>query len=358
MELNDLLHAAADSRASDILLVSGAPPILRVDGDLRRTALDSLTPSSVEGMVYGRLSEAQAKLLRETGDLDYSLDVPRLGRFRFNAHRQRDTYAAAIRFIPNRIPTLEDLRLPKVIEYLTRLHQGLVLVTGQTGSGKSTTLAAMIERINQTMPLHVVTLEDPIEFVFSHGQAIVEQREVGADCTSFASALRHVVRQDPDIIFVGELRDLETISTAISAAETGHLVFGTLHTTSAASTVDRLIDVFPAAQQPQIRAQLSESLRAVVSQRLLRRAGGSGRLAAVEVMMVTHAIQRCIRDQENHLIPGIIQTGRKFGMQSMEQALSELHMAGLIDSNAIVEQGDLSEILEAYQADLQAARQN
>ena len=351
MELNDLLHAAADSRASDILLVSGARPILRVDGDLRPTGLDSLTPSSVERMIFGRLTDTQAKILRETGDLDYSFDVPRLGRFRFNAHRQRDTYAAAIRFIPNQIPTLEGLRLPKILEYLTRLDQGLVLVTGQTGSGKSTTLAAMIERINQTMGLHIVTLEDPIEFVFTHGKAIVEQREIGADCTSFGSALRHVVRQDPDIIFVGELRDLETISTAISAAETGHLVFGTLHTTSAAGTVDRLIDVFPAGQQPQIRAQLAESLRAVVSQRLLRRASGAGRVAAVEVMIVTTAVQRCIRDQENHLIPGIIETGRKFGMQTIDQAITELHMAGLVDSDAAIEQGDLSQLIEEYQGE-------
>jgi twitching motility protein PilT len=351
VELNDLFHAAADSKASDILLVAGAPPMLRVDGELCPTELDPLTPSAVERLIFTQLSEEQAKLLRENGDLDYSMGVPRLGRFRVNAHRQRGSYGLAIRFIPNRIPTLEELKLPKVIDSLARLRQGLVLVTGQTGSGKTTTLAALIERINQENPMHVVTLEDPIEFVFGHGRAIIEQREVGTDCLSFASALRHVVRQDPDIILVGELRDLETISTAISAAETGHLVFGTLHTTSAAGTVDRLIDVFPAAQQPQIRSQLAESLRAVISQRLLPRCGGSGRVPAVEIMFATRAIQRCIREQENHLIPGIIETGRKFGMQSMEQAIAELHSAGLIERDAIVDQADWMDIIRNPKVD-------
>jgi len=331
MQLTDLFHAAADSGASDVLLVSGAPPILRVDGDLCPTELDPLTPSTIEQLFVGQLTEVQAKTLKDSGDLDYSIGVPRLGRFRINAHRQRETYALSIRFIPNRIPTLEELRLPRIVESFTKLQQGLVLVTGQTGSGKSTTLAALIDRINRDQPVHIITLEDPIEYAFHHGRAIVEQREVGMDCLSFASALRHVVRQDPDIILVGELRDLETISTALSAAETGHLVFGTLHTTSAAGTVDRLIDVFPPNQQSQIRAQLADSLRAVISQQLILRAGGMGRIAALEIMLVTRAVQRCIREQENHMIPGIIETGRKFGMQSMQQAIAELRAAALID---------------------------
>jgi len=331
MELNDLFLAAADSSASDILLVSGAPPVLRVDGDLCRTDLDPLTPSVLERLIFGHLGDDQAKQLRETGDLDYSIGVPRLGRFRVNAHRQRDTYGIAIRYIPNHIPTLEELRMPRIVESLTRLNQGLVLVTGQTGSGKSTTLAAMIDRINRDQPVHIVTLEDPIEFMFDHGRALVEQREVGSDCKSFASALRHVVRQDPDIILVGELRDLETIGVALSAAETGHLVFGTLHTTSAAGTVDRLIDVFPPSQQPQIRCQLAEALRAVISQQLVLRAGGHGRIAALEIMVVTRAVQRCIREQEDHMIPGIIETGRKYGMQTMSQSIAELKSARLID---------------------------
>lgn len=331
MELNDLFHAAADSRASDILLVAGAPPVLRVDGRLCPTELDALVPSVIDRLIFGQLTEEQAGRLRETGDLDYSIGVPRLGRFRVNAHRQRNSYAAAIRYIPNRIPTLEELGLPAGVATLTRLDQGLVLVTGQTGSGKSTTLAALIDHINREMPVHIVTLEDPIEFTFTHGRAIVEQREVGSDCVSFAAALRHVVRQDPDIILVGELRDQETISTAVTAAETGHLVFGTLHTTSAAGTIDRLVDAFPSTRQAQIQSQLADSLRAVVSQRLLPRAGSSGRIAAAEIMIVTRAIQRCIREHENHLIPGIIETSRKYGMQSMEQAIAELRAVGQVD---------------------------
>ncbi len=356
MELNDLFHAAADAGASDVLLVSGAPPVLRVDGDLCPTELDPLTPSTIEQIVFGHLSDEQTKLLRESGDLDYSVGVPRLGRFRINAHRQRGSYGATIRFIPNGIPTLEQLKLPRVVESITRLQQGLVLITGQTGSGKSTTLAAMIDRINRELPVHIITLEDPIEFVFPHGRAIVEQREVGTDCVSFASGLRHVVRQDPDIVLVGELRDLETISCAVSAAETGHLVFGTLHTTSAAGTVDRLIDVFPAAQQPQIRSQLADSLRAVITQRLLTRAQGHGRVAALEVMIVTRAIQRCIREGENHLIPGIIETGRKYGMQSMEQTIAELHASGAIDRAAVNEQADLVDIIQSTLGEAVAAR--
>jgi twitching motility protein PilT len=356
MELTDLFHAAADGRASDILLVSGAPPVLRVDGDLCPTELDPLGPSAIEQLIFSQLTESQAKSLRECGDLDFSIGVPRLGRFRINAHRQRDTYALAIRFIPNRIATLEELRLPRVVESFTRLHQGLVLVTGQTGSGKSTTLASLIDRINRDQPVHIITLEDPIEYVFGHGRAIVEQREIATDCLSFASALRHVVRQDPDIILVGELRDLETISTALSAAETGHLVFGTLHTTSAAGTVDRLIDVFPPNQQSQVRAQLADSLRAVISQQLLRRAGGTGRVAALEIMIATRAVQRCIREQENHMIPGIIETGRKFGMQSMRQAISELRAAGLIDAQHAAAEVERLDIADSYCSELATSR--
>ncbi len=356
MELTDLFHAAADSGASDILLVAGAPPMLRVDGDLTPTELDPLTPSAIERLVFANLTEAQTQALKDHGDLDYSIGVPRLGRFRINAHRQRQTFAMAIRFVPNRIPTLEELRLPKIVESFTRLHQGLVLVTGQTGSGKTTTLAALIDRINRDQPVHIITLEDPIEYVFGHGRAIVEQREIGTDSQSFGAALRHVVRQDPDIILVGELRDLETISTALSAAETGHLVFGTLHTTSAAGTIDRLIDAFPPGQQSQVRAQLSDTLRAVVSQQLLLRATGTGRVAALEIMVATRAIQRCIREQENHMIPGIIETGRKYGMQSMRQAITELRSAGLIDPDLAAAQTELLDVGNSFQMDPVGAR--
>ena len=348
MEFNDLLHAASDSGASDILLVAGAPPMLRVGGSLRATELDPLTPNALERLVFSRLTDEQAEILRQAGDLDYSIGVPRLGRFRVNAHRQRGAYAVTVRYIPNRVPQLEDLGLPKVLEALTQLQQGLVLVTGQSGSGKSTTLAALVDRINHERAAHIITLEDPIEFLFEHGRGIVEQREVGIDCPSFASALRHVLRQDPDVVLIGELRDLETMATAISAAETGHLVFGTLHTNSAAGTLDRLLDVFPAGQQAQIRCQLAESLRAVVTQRLLPRADGHGRVPALEIMIVTPAIQRCIRDHENHLIPGIIETGRKYGMQSMNQAMEELHMAGLIDLETVAQHAHLVDLVQAH----------
>jgi len=338
MELNDLLHAAVDSGASDILLVAGSPPMFRINGDLQPAHLEALTPPVLEELCRQIVSEEQFATLNQHQDLDFSLGVPQLGRFRFNLHRQRNSYAAAIRYVAGDIPRLADLRLPPAIEKLTFLTHGLVLVTGPTGSGKSTTLAAMIDAINRRESRHIITLEDPIEYQFAHDRSLVEQREIGVDCPGFASGLRHVLRQDPDVILVGELRDLETIRTAMQAAETGHLVLATLHSSSAAGTIDRVVEVFPAEEQAQIRTHLSESLRAVVTQRLLPAADGRGRVAAVEILIANRAIATSIREGSSHLIPGVISTHRRSGMQTMQQSLEELVLNGRIMPEAIDEQ--------------------
>lgn len=330
MQMNDLLHAAVDSGASDILLAAGAPPMFRIVGDLQRANLEALTPKTLEDLCHQVLTREQGEVLTQFQDVDFSLAIPSLGRFRLNVHLQRGSYAAAIRYITNDIPTLETLELPPVIEDFTRMKGGLVLVTGQTGSGKTTTLAAMINHINQRDAKHIITLEDPVEFLHVHARSLIEQREIGTDCPSFASGLRHVLRQDPDVILVGELRDLDTIRTALQAAETGHLVLATLHSSSAAGTIDRIVEFFPADEQSQIRTHLSESLRGVVTQQLLPSADGRNRVLALEVMLTTRAIQTSIRDATAHLIPGIISTNRRAGMQTMEQALKELTLNGRI----------------------------
>jgi twitching motility protein PilT len=334
MEMNDLLHAAVDSGASDILLATGAPPMFRISGDLQPANLEAFTAPALETLFKQVFTPQQVERLEQEQDVDFSIAVPHLGRFRFNVHLQRSSYAAAIRFIASDVPRLADLGLPPVIEELTRLKNGLVLVTGQTGSGKTTTLAAMIEHINQRDAKHIITLEDPIEFQYAHGRCLIEQREIGHDCPSFSSGLKHVLRQDPDVILVGELRDLETIRTAMQAAETGHLVLATLHSSSAAGTIDRLIEVFPAGEQQQVRSHLAESLRAVITQRLLPDASGQGRVAAQEILVATRAVQTSIREGNSHLISGMISTGRKSGMQTMEQSLKELVLNGRIDLNA------------------------
>ena len=340
MELNDLLHAAVDSGASDILLVAGSPPMFRINGDLQPAHLEALTPPVLEQLCRQSVSDDQFATLDQQQDLDFSLSVPQLGRFRFNMHRQRNSYAAAIRYVSGDIPRLADLELPPAIEKLTYLRDGLVLVTGPTGSGKTTTLAGMIDAINHREARHIITLEDPIEYQFTHDRSLVEQREIGADCPSFASGLRHVLRQDPDVILVGELRDLETIRTAMQAAETGHFVLATLHSSSAAGTIDRIIEVFPPEEQSQIRTHLAESLRAVVTQRLLPMADGRGRAAAVEILVVNRAIATSIREGSSHLIPGVISTHRRVGMQTMQQSLEELVLNGRILPEAIEELQD------------------
>lgn len=334
MEINDLLHAAVDSGASDLLLATGAPPMLRIHGELQPTELEPLTPRTLEQICRQILSDEQLDRLHKHKDVDFGIAVPRLGRFRINVHYQRGSYAAAVRYIPNNIPELDALGLPPIVEELTRLDHGLVLVTGQTGSGKSTTLGAMIARINQRDAKHVITLEDPIEFQYVHGRSLIEQREIGVDCPSFASGLKHVLRQDPDVIQVGELRDLDTIRTALQAAETGHLVLATLHSSTAPGAVDRIVEVFPADEQTQIRTHLAESLRAVITQKLVSSAQGRGRVAALEVMVVNRPIQTSIREGTTHLIPSIMSTNRRIGMQTLEQALKQLVLNGRISDAA------------------------
>lgn len=337
MEMNDLLHAAVDSNASDILLVTDAPPMFRIDGELKTTALEALDPETIRDLCEQVLKDKQKEILEKQKDVDFAITIPHLGRFRFNIHVQRNTLAAAIRRFSNNIHSLNSLELPPVVEELTRLKTGLILVTGQTGSGKSTTLAAMVEAINQRDSKHIITLEDPIEYQFKHGKSLIEQREIGEDCPGFASGLKHVLRQDPDVIMVGELRDLDTIRVALQAAETGHLVLASLHVSSAAGVVDRLVEVFPAEEQSQIRSHLAESLRGVLTQKLLPAAFTKGRVAAVEIMLMNRAIQTSIRESTSHLIPGVISTNRRVGMQTMEQALKELLLNGKVEADIIDE---------------------
>ncbi len=337
MDINDLLHAAVDSRASDLLLVTGAPPMLRIDGDLRATELEPLTPRSIEDLCRQLMTPEQAERLRQHQDVDFGVAVPGMGRFRTNVHYQRGGLAAAIRYIPNVIPEFTSLGLPPIVEEFTRLENGLVLVTGQTGSGKSTTLGAMIACINARDAKHIITLEDPIEFQHAHGRSLVEQREIGADCPSFASGLKHVLRQDPDVILVGELRDLDTIRTALQAAETGHLVFATLHSTTAPGAIDRIVEVFPADEQAQVRSHLAECLRGVMTQRLMPRARGRGRVAALEILVANRPVQTSIREGTTHLLPGIISTNPKAGMQTMEQSLRQLALNGQVADDVVVQ---------------------
>lgn len=338
MEMNDLLHAAVDHGASDLLLATGAPPMLRIHGALQPTELEPLTPRALEQLCKQILSDEQAEHLRQHKDIDFGISIPHLGRFRINVHYQRGSFAAAIRYVPNRIPELDALQLPPVVEELTHLEHGLVLVTGQTGSGKTTTLGAMLARINERDSKHIITLEDPIEFQHPHGRSLIEQREIGVDCPSFASGLRHALRQDPDVILVGELRDLDTIRTALQAAETGHLVLATLHSSTAAGTIDRIIEVFPSDEQSQIRTHLAECLKGVVTQRLVPAAHGKGRIVAAEVLLANRPIQTSIREATTHLIPGIISTNRRAGMQTFEQTFKQLVLNGQISDEIASQQ--------------------
>lgn len=337
MEINDLLHAAVDSDASDILLVTDAPPVFRIDGILKTTALEPLDPETIRDLCDQILKDKQKETLEKNKDVDFAITIPRLGRFRFNIHVQRGSLAAAIRRFSNGICSLSSLELPPIVEELTHLKTGLILVTGQTGSGKSTTLAAMLEAINQRDAKHIITLEDPIEYQFQHGKSLIEQREIGEDCPGFASGLKHVLRQDPDVILIGELRDLDTIRVALQAAETGHLVLASLHASTAAGVVDRLVEVFSPEEQSQVRSHLAESLRAVITQKLLPAAFSKGRVAALEIMLMNRAIQTSIRESTSHLIPGVISTSRRMGMQTMEQALKELLLNGRADPEIIDE---------------------
>ena len=316
-----------DQKASDLHLAAGQQPVLRIRGDLERVKYKDLDDDTLKAMLYEITPENKIKVFEETGDVDFAYEIPGLARYRANFFRQKNGVAAVFREIPDKILTCEALGLPSVIRQLATLPRGLVLVTGPTGSGKSTTLAAIIDEANRTRKDHIITVEDPIEFVHVSQKAIVNHREVGIHTRSFATALRGALREDPDIILVGEMRDLETISLAIEASSTGHLVFGTLHTSSAAKTVDRVIDVFPSEQQEQIRSTLSDGLRAVVCQSLFRRINASaeemGRIAALEIMIATPAVRNLIREKKTFQIPSAIQTGKKYGMQLLDDAIME-----------------------------------
>ncbi|MGK2879132.1 MAG: type IV pilus twitching motility protein PilT [Solirubrobacterales bacterium] len=331
LDFADIITKMVERGASDLHITAGAPPTLREKGTL--TPLEGyspLTPNQTQLIIYGILSNDQRQRLEENLQLDFAYSVPGLARFRINCFLQRNALSAAFRLIPSDIKSIEDLGLPPVIHDFTHKPRGLVLVTGPTGSGKSTSLAAVINEINMTRSDHILTIEDPIEFLHRHKKCIVNQREIGTDAPSFALGLRAALRQDPDVILVGEMRDLETISTALTAAETGHLVFGTLHTQDAASTIDRVIDVFPADQQSQIRVQLSMALQGVVTQQLLPRADGTGRVCVCEVMLPTPAIRNLIREGKTHQIYSVLQTGGAHGMQTMDSALADLVRRGVI----------------------------
>lgn len=328
--IDDLLRIVVEKGASDLHLCAGVPPVIRVDGRLIPTNYEKATPQDTQRLMYDILTDEQIQRFESTLELDFSYALGKMARFRVNVYRDRGAVAAAFRLIPTRIPTIRELNLPPVLEELTRLPRGLIIVTGPTGSGKSTTQAAMINQINMERSVHIVTIEDPIEYLHTHRFSIINQRELGQDTKSFHNALRAVLREDPDVILVGEMRDPETIALAITAAETGHLVIATLHTNSAASTVDRIVDVFPPGQQEQVRIQLSNSLQAVICQQLLPRAGQPGRVPAVEVMIATPAIRNLIRENKAHQITSVIQTSGNIGMQTMDQSLRDLYMKGWI----------------------------
>ncbi|TWT26271.1 type IV pilus twitching motility protein PilT [Planomicrobium sp. CPCC 101110] len=328
--IDSVLTAARELNVSDIHMTTGIPPVFRMNGTLKQYGDTKLMPEDTKEIARVLMPESLWETFLEKGEMDYSYSIPGVARYRVNSFHQRGSISHAFRTIPTRIPTIEDLNMPDTLKKLAATHQGLILVTGPTGSGKSTTLAAMIRYMNENMTKHIITLEDPIEYMHKHGMSVIDQREVGFDTNSFANGLRAALRQDPDVILVGEMRDLETITTAITAAETGHLVMGTLHTSSAASTVERIIDVFPHEQHAQIRTQLGGILKAVISQRLLPTADGKGRVAATEIMISNPAISNLIRSEKVHQIPNVILTNRAAGMHMMETTVQELLKKGKI----------------------------
>jgi twitching motility protein PilT len=332
MDITELLAFGVKNKASDLHLSAGLPPMIRVHGDMRRINLPPMEHKEVHAMVYDIMNDGQRKHYEENKEVDFSFEVPNLARFRVNAFIQNRGAGAVMRTIPSKILSLEDLKAPKIFEAISEYPRGLVLVTGPTGSGKSTTLAAMINHKNDTEMGHILTVEDPIEFVHESKKCLVNQREVGPHTLSFNNALRSALREDPDVILVGEMRDLETIRLAMSAAETGHLVFGTLHTSSAAKTIDRIIDVFPADEKEMVRAMLSESLRAVISQTLLKTKDGAGRAAAHEIMICTPAIRNLIREAKVPQMYSAIQTGGAIGMQTLDQCLTDLVKRNIVAS--------------------------
>ena len=345
IRIETLLEECIRKNASDLHIQVGLQPILRIDGQLVAMAnMPVLTPSMIEQLIFATLDEAQQKILLKDKEFDYSFAFGDIARFRVNAFHERGKMAAAFRLIPNHIVSINDLGMPAVVETFADFPRGLVLVTGPTGSGKSTTLAALIDKINRDKSVHIITIEDPIEFTHKSQRSVVVQREVHYDTFSFAAALRSVLRQDPDVVLIGEMRDLETIQAAITTAETGHLVFGTLHTNSAAQSIDRMIDVFPAHQQPQIRAQLANMLMAICSQRLVPAVGG-GRVCAAEILVANPAIRALIREGKTFQIDTAIQTGAEQGMQTMDRTLAKMVQAGTITYDAAREYAvDINEL--------------
>ena len=348
MNLTDIVNLGTEKKASDVHLTVGIPPTFRIYGELIKYGDKPLKPDETKALVMQALDEKQYEILEERGELDFSYSNPGAGRYRVNAYKQRGSYGMALRIIPMEIPSMEELGLPPIVGELARLPRGLILVTGPTGSGKSTTLASVIDQINRERNCHILTLEDPLEYLHKHNKAIVNQREIGSDSKNFANALRGALRQDPDVILVGEMRDLETISIAITAAETGHLVLSTLHTLGSAKTIDRVIDVFPPHQQQQVRVQLASVMQAVISQQLLPKADNSGRVAAFEVMVATTAIRNLIREDKIHQIDTSIQTGSKYGMQTMDNSLVSLYRRRLISKDTAITQAFSQEDIKKY----------
>lgn len=329
IHIDELLRMTVASGASDLHLSVGLAPMVRKDGKLVPLPFEKAQERDTQRIVFDVLNNSQIEKFERTHELDFSYGVKGVGRFRFNVYRQRSSVGCAMRVIPNVVPTMEQLKLPAVVRSFTQKHSGLVLVTGPTGSGKSTTIASMIDIINSEREGHILTIEDPIEYLHSHKKCMVNQRELGTDTDSFTNALRASLREDPDVILVGEMRDLETIAAAITLAETGHLVFATLHTRSAPATIDRIVDVFPSHQQEQIRIQLSTSIEAVVAQQLMPRIGG-GRVAAIEIMVATSALRNLIREGKSYQIYSVIETGHQYGMQAMDRVLADLHRSGQV----------------------------
>ena len=346
VHIDELLEIVVENNSSDLHIASGLPPIMRVDGELKAMRYTPMTPEVSQRMIYDILTDDQIQRFETDLELDCSYQLRKVARFRVNVFKDRGTIASALRLIPTKIPTVQQLGLPAVVEKLARRPRGLLLVTGPTGSGKSTTLASMINQINTERAEHIITIEDPIEYLHTHKKCIINQREVGQDTHQFQNALRASLREDPDALLVGEMRDLETIKLAITCAETGHLVMGTLHTNSAAESVDRIIDVFPADEQEQIRVQLSNNLIAVMSQQLLPRAGQPGRVAAIEVMVANSAIRNLIRENKAHQMTSMIQTGAADGMQTMDQALRDLVQQSLVTYEVAMQRAQNPQELE------------
>ncbi|MDI9431831.1 MAG: type IV pilus twitching motility protein PilT [Planctomycetota bacterium] len=336
IDIKSILALAIENRASDVHINVGMPPVFRRDTELIDMDAAPVTDQDARGMVLAMVGPEKMKKFDEHRDLDFSTEITGGHRFRVNAHYQRDTVAISFRVIPNQVHNIDDLHLPPIVKELTDLPRGLVLVTGHTGSGKSTSLAAMIGLINSRYSKRIITLEDPVEYLIENDRCMIEQREIGSDCPNFASGLRHALRQDPDIIMVGEMRDLETTSFTITAAETGHLVFSTLHTINAPQSIERIIDIYPAGQQNQIRTMLANTLQAVISQTLFRRIDEPGMVPCTEILLCTSATRNCIRENRIYEIPNIIETSRRLGMQTMDNGIAEMYFKGFIDRDEAI----------------------